>query len=96
MGYAYTVNLPASGTGNPVPINVVGQTYFGGETVIQIAYDVANFDTNQYATITLTNSGSILYNFAEPTVIYVRQDPALVGAPETYFSVWTDIGSVNV
>lgn len=95
MGYAYSVELPAAGTGNPVPINVVGQTYFGGESVIQFAYDVANFDTRQFVTVTVSNN-SIIFNFAVPTVLWVRQDPALVGAPAVDLGVWTDIGSVNV
>tara|TARA_Y100000004_G_C8613957_1_gene285931 strand:- start:197 stop:484 length:288 start_codon:yes stop_codon:yes gene_type:complete len=95
MGYAYSIELPASGTGNPIPINVVGQTIFGGESVVQFAYDVANFDTNQYATMNIAQ-GQAIFHFAHPTVLWVRQDPALVGAPATNFSVWTDIGSVNV
>jgi len=95
MGYAYTVELPSAGTGDPVPVNVVGQTYFGGETVAQFAYDVANFNSNQFVTVSISGN-SILFHFAEPTVLWVRQDPALVGAPASNLGVWTDIGSVNV
>lgn len=96
MGYAFTVELPAAGIDEYVPVNVSGQTFFSGETVVQLAYDIANFSTNQYVSITLTNSGSAVFHFAEPTTLWFRQDPNLVGAPATIFSVWTDIGSVNV
>ena len=95
MGYAYNVELPASGTGDPVPINVTGQTQIASETNFQVAYDENGFNTNQFALV-IGTQGQLVLEFPAPTVLWIRQDPALVGAPETTLYVWTDIGSVSV
>jgi len=95
MGYAYTVELPAAGTGSPLPINVTGQTHFGGDPIIQFAYDINGFDTGQIALFNCAQ-GQQVFHFREPTVLWVRQDPGLVGAPAATLYVWTDIGSVSV
>lgn len=95
MGYAYTAELPAAGTGNPVPINVTGQTHFGGDGIIQLAYDENGFNTGQIGMFNCAQ-GQPKFYFENPTVLWVRQDPALVGAPATTLYVWTDIGGVSV
>ena len=95
MGYAYKVDLPAAGAGDPVPINVTGATYFGGEAIIEIAYDVNGFNSNQMGHFNCSNS-QVIFHFNAPTVLWIRQDPALVGAPAAPLYVWTDIGSVSV
>ena len=95
MGYAYKVTLPAAGTGDPVPVNVTGRTHFGGDAIIQLAYDENGYNTDQFALFNCAQ-GQQVFNFSAPTVLWIRQDPGLVGAPAAPLYIWTDIGSVSV
>ena len=95
MGYAYNVTLPAAGSTDYIPINVTGQTQLTAETVYQLAYDENGFSTNQFSQV-IGTQGQLVLNFAEPTVLWVRQNPDLAGAPATVLYVWTDIGGINV
>ena len=93
MGRAYTITVPASGGGN-VPISLSGATFFAGIGDFQVAYDPADFASDQYARIAPGASSVPIMTFAPNTILWVRQDPT-VGAPAVDLSVLTSIGEVN-
>ena len=93
MGRAYTITVPASappGIGN-VPISVSGDTYFSSRAEFQIAYDPADFDSDQFAVLGTALSNVPVLCFAPNTILWVRQDPT-GGAPASTLSVLTQIG----
>ena len=95
MGRAYNVLIPAAGVGvDPVPVSVSGCTVFDGIGQYQVAYDPADFASDQFATISpqLTSYGKLI--FPPNTILWIRQDPDAVGAPATPLYVWTQISEV--
>lgn len=91
MGRAYTITIPASGVGvDPVPISVSGSTYFACENNLQIAYDPADFASDQFANLVFTTNIPLM-SFAPKTILWVRQNP-LAGAFPVLLNVLTQIG----
>jgi len=95
MGRAFTITIPASGVGvDPVPISVSGQTFFQCQNNLELAYDPADFASDQFATFAFASPLPIM-TFAPNTILWVRQDPTIPGAPAVALSVLTQIGQVN-
>jgi len=96
MGRAFVIEVPASGVGvDPVPISVSGTTYFASQQSIQVAYDPADFASDQYVELSLGTVSIPSFNFAPNTILWLRQDPGTPGLPAFDLSVWTQIGQVN-
>lgn len=94
MGYTSTLTLPADGSAQPV--NVIGQTLFTCEAVIEVAYDENGFNTNQMFILSGANAPQVLnFGMSGKTLLFIRLSPTVPGQPAANFSVWTDIGSVN-
>ena len=92
MGRAYTLTIPASGVGvDPVPISVSGETFFSCIANLEIAYDPADFASDQFATFVFASNVPTM-RFAPKTILWVRQDPTIPGSPATALSVLTQIG----
>ena len=95
MGRAYNLTIPAAGVGvDPVPVSVSGCTIFNGVGDFQIAYDPADFSSDQFALLSpqLSPTGKLI--FPPNTILWIRQDPDAVGAPATPLYVWTQISEV--
>ena len=94
MGRAFSITVPSSGVGvDPVPISVSGDTYFDGTITVQAAYDPADFASDQFATIDCATKSIPVMRFAPNTILWVRQDPNIPGAPAAALSVLTQIGT---
>ena len=94
MGRAFTITIPASGVGvDPVPISVSGQTFISGLQNVQVAYDPADFDSDQFAVFSLGQSNLPVMMFAPNTILWVRLDPT-TGEPAFALSILTQIGEV--
>jgi hypothetical protein len=94
MGYTSTLTLPADNSAQPV--NVVGQTLFQCEAVVEVAYDENGFNTGQYFILSGANAPQVLnFGISGKTLLFFRISPTIPGAPAATLSVWTDIGSVN-
>ena len=94
MGRAYTVNIPASGVGvDPIPISVSGATFISGEIQVEIAYDPADFASDQFTRFFVAGLALPIMHFAPNTILWVRQPPSLPGLPPADLSVLTQIGS---
>ena len=95
MGYAFNQQIPAAG-GTPVPISVSGQTVLTCPTGdIQVAYDIADFNSNQFTLVSGAASPQVLnFSLSGKTILWIRQDPD-AGAPATTLYVWTSIDEVN-
>ena len=93
MGRAFTITIPASG-GDAVPISVSGQTYISGLQSVQVAYDPADFASDQYAVLSGGTSNIPMMMFAPNTILWVRLDPT-TGEPAFPLSILTQIGEVN-
>jgi len=92
MGRAYTITIPSPGVGvDPVPISVSGSTLLSCGANIQIAYDPADFASDQFSDLIFA-SNMPLMTFAPNTILWVRQDPNAVGAPAITLSILTQIG----
>lgn len=96
MGRAFTQTITAAGVGvDPNPISVSGCTIFYGLTNYEIAYDPADFASNQFFTmrLQLTNMSHEMI-FPPQTILWVRLIPSS-GEPATDLSVHTQITEVN-
>lgn len=93
MGRAFTITIPASG-GDAVPISVSGQTFISGQQNVQVAYDPADFASDQFAVLSSGASNVPIMMFAPNTILWVRLDPTS-GEPAFALSILTQIGEVN-
>ncbi len=95
MGRAFTINVPASGVGvDPVPISVSGQTFLQCQNNLEVAYDPADFASDQFVVFAFASPLPVM-TFAPNTILWVRQDPTIPGQPAVLLSVLTQIGQVN-
>lgn len=95
LGRAFTITIPASGVGvDPVPISVSGQTHISASASVQVAYDPADFDSDQYSVFRMGLSNLPMMRFAPNTILWVRLDPT-GGEPAVALSILTQIGEVN-
>lgn len=94
MARVFNVEIPASG-GALVPISVCGSTLFSIAGDIQLAYDEADFSSNQFFQISGAVSPQVLPIGSDKTILWVRFDPA-GGLPATRLYVWTEINSAVV
>jgi hypothetical protein len=94
MGRAFNLSIPASTpivNEGIVPISVCGATLFQCQSDLQFAYDIADFQSNQFAVLASgTSSNQVLPIGSDKTILWVRQDPS-AGLPETTLYVWTEI-----
>lgn len=97
MGRAYnlTISAPAVGV-DPQPISVSGCTVFDSIGQFEVAYDPADFDSNQFALINPQLSQYAKLNFPPNTILWVRQDPNAIGQPAAVLYVWTQIEEASV
>lgn len=86
------MNVPAADpSADPVPVNVCGKTFLScGSGQLELALDPADFDTNQFFTLS-DGSPQVIPIGSNRTVLWVRQPP-LTGLPDVIaLSVWTEI-----
>jgi len=96
MGRAYSFTLTASAPGvDPQPISVSGQTIIYVDGVLEMAYDPADFDSQQYVRAGFGITGSRLMTFPPNTILWVRLDQT-VPIPATRISVHTQINQEGV
>ena len=90
MGRMQKYTLPLDGT--PVPIAVKGATSFTWDgAVIEMAYQIGDFDTGQLFRLNDTSEGRVVYQLEEGTQLFIRQIAGAVADLDLY--VWTLIGS---
>lgn len=93
MGRTYNLTIPAAGVGvDPVPISVSGATQLSGESQYEVAYDPADFDSNQFTLLNPGISNLPIMTFAPNTILWVRQPPT-GGAPAAVLYILTQIGT---
>jgi len=96
MGRAYNLTITAAGVGvDPQPISVSGCTVFNSIAELQIAYDPADFDSDQFTLLSPQLSQYSKLNFPPNTILWVRLDPSS-GAPASILYVWTQISEASV
>ena len=94
MARVFNVLIPASG-GALVPISVCGSTILNIQGDLQIAYDEADFSSNQFFQTSGAASPQVLPIGSDKTILWCRFDPA-AGLPATRLYVWTEINSAVV